>query len=304
MNYYPHHIGDFDRATRHLTRIERSVYRDLIERYYYKEQQLTLDLADLCRKICARSNEESTAVEQTLNEFFVKTATGWYHERCEVEIEKYRSNSSQKAQAGKASAEARKLKRLHALNGDSTAVERTLNGDSTNREPGTGNRKPLTENQSSITTDVVITPIEVINPKPLKDKTAVLIKTTVAETELQSACRETWKLYSEAYLCRYGANPLRNTQVNSKIKQFVQRVGGEESPFVATFYVSHNSSYYVRQMHAVGPMLADAEKLRTEWVTGRRMTHNEAKSAEQIDSVKEQISRVGKLLEASNDKIT
>ena len=30
MNYYPHHIGDFDYATRHLTRVERSIYRVLI----------------------------------------------------------------------------------------------------------------------------------------------------------------------------------------------------------------------------------------------------------------------------------
>lgn len=89
MNFYPHHIGDFDRATRHLTRIERSVYRDLMDVYYDTEKSLTLDLPALCRKILARSNEESTAVEQTLNEFFIKTPTGWYHERCDAEIKKW-----------------------------------------------------------------------------------------------------------------------------------------------------------------------------------------------------------------------
>lgn len=51
VKYYSHHIGDFDRATRHLTRIERSVYRDLLDVYYDTEQQLTLDLQALCRKI-------------------------------------------------------------------------------------------------------------------------------------------------------------------------------------------------------------------------------------------------------------
>jgi uncharacterized protein YdaU (DUF1376 family) len=94
MKYYQHHIGDFDKATRHLTRLERSVYRDLIELYYDTEQPLTLDRAALCRKIIARSNEESTAVEQVLNEFFTETPTGWYHERCESEIEKYRVNKA------------------------------------------------------------------------------------------------------------------------------------------------------------------------------------------------------------------
>jgi len=132
MKHYPHHIGDFDRATRHLTRIERSVYRDLIELYYDTEQMLTLDVVSLCRRIIARSNEESTAVEQVLNEFFTETPTGWYHERCEAEIEAYRANNSQRARAGKASAEAKRLKKQQAINGNSTPVDHPLNSVATN----------------------------------------------------------------------------------------------------------------------------------------------------------------------------
>lgn len=140
MRHYPHHIADFDRATRHLTRIERSVYRDLLDLYYDTEQQLNLDMQHVCRRIIARTNEESTAVEQVLNEFFTKTPTGWYHDRCEAEIEAYRANTSQKALAGKASAEAKRLKKLQALNAVLTAVEQPLkfvdtesNGESTNQ---------------------------------------------------------------------------------------------------------------------------------------------------------------------------
>lgn len=127
LKHYPHHIGDFDKATRHLTRIERSVYRDLIDLYYDTEQPLTLDKTALCRRIIARSNEESTAVEQVLNEFFTETPTGWYHDRCEAEIAAYHANTSQKALAGKASAEAKRLKKLQALNGAPTAVKQPLN---------------------------------------------------------------------------------------------------------------------------------------------------------------------------------
>lgn len=143
MNYYQHHIGDFDKTTRHLTRIERSIYRDLIELYYDTEQPLTLDRAALCRKIIARSNEESTAVEQVLNEFFTETAIGWYHDRCESEIERYHNNSSQKAQAGKASAAKRAEKLQQALNEISTYVEQPLNDSSTNRQPSTVNHEPV-----------------------------------------------------------------------------------------------------------------------------------------------------------------
>lgn len=146
MNHYPHHIGDFDRATRHLTRIERSVYRDLLDLYYDTESRLTLDIAALCRKIIARSNEESTAVEQVLNEFFEKTDTGYWNERCEIEIEAYRNHCSQKALAGKASAAKKAAARQQAINGKSTAVEQPLNsvatagnGESTNHEPLTNN---------------------------------------------------------------------------------------------------------------------------------------------------------------------
>ena len=156
MKHYPHHIGDFDKATRHLTRIERSVYRDLIDLYYDTEQRLTLDMAALCRRIIARSNEESTAVEQVLNEFFTETPTGWYHDRCEAEIEAYRNNSSQKAQAGKASAAAKALKKQQALNVASTAVEQPLasvetndNGTPTNHQPSTN--QPINQRESAET---------------------------------------------------------------------------------------------------------------------------------------------------------
>jgi len=135
MKHYPHHIGDFDKATRHLTRMERSIYRDLIDLYYDTESQLTLDRPMLCRKVLANSNEESTCVERVLNEFFTETPTGWFHDRCEDEIRKYHANNSQKAQAGKASAAAKAQKRLQALNGNSTDVERTNNGTSTNHQP-------------------------------------------------------------------------------------------------------------------------------------------------------------------------
>jgi uncharacterized protein YdaU (DUF1376 family) len=125
MKHYPHHIRDFNNATRHLSRIERSIYRDLIDLYYETEARLTMDLLSLCRRILA--NECSTDVERVLNEFFTETATGWYHDRCEQEIEAYQGNTSQRAAAGKASAEKKRLKKQQALNENSTSVERALN---------------------------------------------------------------------------------------------------------------------------------------------------------------------------------
>ena len=162
MKHYPHHIGDFDKATRHLTRIERSIYRDLIELYYDTEQQLTLDMPALCRRIIARTNEESTAVEQVLNEFFNETPTGWFHSRCNTEIEKYQANASSQAKAGKASAAARAAKAQQAIKGTSTAAEQILNEESTAVEQvlnvTSTNRKPLTVNHEPVKTNPIAHP--------------------------------------------------------------------------------------------------------------------------------------------------
>ena len=148
MYYYQHNIGDFDKATRHLTRLERSIYRDLIELYYDTEMQLNADVKHLCRKILAHSNEESTAVEQVLNEFFTKTPDGWYHDRCELEIEKYKFGISQRSEAGRKSAAARQEKRERALKGRSTDVQRASNELATNQEPITNNHKPSLKDKS------------------------------------------------------------------------------------------------------------------------------------------------------------
>lgn len=142
MNHYPHHIGDFNNATRHLTRVERSVYRDAIERYYDTEQPLTKDFQSLAKRLLCFSDEEKTALKSILAEFFVETEDGFSHCRCEAEIEKYRANTSAKARAGKASAEARRAKSKQKR----TRVEHVLNSVTTEHEQNSTNQKPVTIN--------------------------------------------------------------------------------------------------------------------------------------------------------------
>lgn len=90
---------------------------------------------------------------------------------------------------------------------------------------------------------------------------------------------ETWKSYKTAYCQRYGVDPVRNATVNSQIKAFVKRIGGD-SPAVAAHYVQSNTAFYVRGKHATGLMLKDAEGLRTEWATGNSVTHTQAMQAD------------------------
>lgn len=81
--------------------------------------------------------------------------------------------------------------------------------------------------------------------------------------------RETWDAYSDAYERRYSTKPVANAKVNGQLSQLVSRLGAEEAPQVARWYVGLDDSFYSRQMHSVDSLLTDAEKLRTRWATGR-----------------------------------
>lgn len=96
---------------------------------------------------------------------------------------------------------------------------------------------------------------------------------------------ETWASYSAAYEKRYGQSPVRNARVNGQLSQFVKRLGREDSPQVAAFFLTHANAFYVTKGHAVGVMLADAEKLRTEWATGRRVTQTEARQRDKTQGL-------------------
>jgi len=79
--------------------------------------------------------------------------------------------------------------------------------------------------------------------------------------------------------------------VNGQLANLVSRLG-QEAPAVASFYLTHNRPIYVSARHAVDLLLRDCEGLRTQWATGIKATHLEARSAEQGDAVLEQIKRV------------
>ena len=88
MNFYQHHIGDFNGATRHLTRIERSIYRDLLELYYDSEKPLTSDFDRLARR-CIVDEADRTAMRDVLNEFFILSDDGYHNTRADKEIAVY-----------------------------------------------------------------------------------------------------------------------------------------------------------------------------------------------------------------------
>lgn len=120
---------------------------------------------------------------------------------------------------------------------------------------------------------------------------------TSSEKSAKPITSETWSAYANAYSRRYGVEPVRNASVNGQLANFVKRIGAEEAPRVAAFYVQSRNSYYTTCGHSVKAMLSDAEKLRTEWATGRQVTTTKARQADKAQSNFDAVSGAMKILE-------
>ena len=125
--------------------------------------------------------------------------------------------------------------------------------------------------------------------KPAKQKTD-----DTQDTALQTSCKATWAAYSSEYASKYGAAPVRNAKVNANVKAFVQRIGHDEAPGVAAFFVKRVSeAFVVRKMHEFGLLLTSAESYRTQWATNQSMT---ATRADQIDKTQTNFNAAGEAM--------
>jgi len=87
MHYYQFNIADWRKKTTHLTLVEKSIYRELIDTYYLAELPLELDLAKLMRSHCVRTQDEKEAFANVLDDFFIKTEHGYRHEACDERLQ-------------------------------------------------------------------------------------------------------------------------------------------------------------------------------------------------------------------------
>ena len=93
-----------------------------------------------------------------------------------------------------------------------------------------------------------------------------------------------WQSYRDAYQHRYGQPPILNGRVYGQVVNYCGRLPAEEAPIVASFYLSNGDQFYLKTMHPFGLLLKDAEKLRTEWITGRTVNAVQAKRSEQAEA--------------------
>lgn len=96
MNYYEHHIRDYDAATAHLSWDEDMAYTRLMRWYYRKEQPIPADVKEACRQVRATTKVQRDAVAAVLNEFFVLQADGWHQETCDAAIATYQAGEPER----------------------------------------------------------------------------------------------------------------------------------------------------------------------------------------------------------------
>jgi uncharacterized protein YdaU (DUF1376 family) len=108
LNYYEHHIGDYDSATAHLSIVEDGVYRRLICICYRTEQPLNPDVKQVYRLVRAASKQERDAVDQILSEFFRLEQDGWHNARCDGDIDRFQKKAERNREVGKLGGRPRK----------------------------------------------------------------------------------------------------------------------------------------------------------------------------------------------------
>jgi uncharacterized protein YdaU (DUF1376 family) len=96
VNYYEHHIRDYDAATAHLSWDEDMAYTRLLRWYYRKEQPLPADFGEVCRLVRALAKTQRAAVESVLREFFELRDDGWHNEKCDEVIAQYRAGEPER----------------------------------------------------------------------------------------------------------------------------------------------------------------------------------------------------------------
>jgi uncharacterized protein YdaU (DUF1376 family) len=121
MNHYPHHIGDYVKATVHLSPDEDLCYRRLLDMYYDTESPIPLETQSVSRRL----RMGSEVVETVLKEFFISRSDGWHSLRCDMEIREYHARAEKNRVNGKRGGRPKKTQSV--ILGNPTLSQNNLN---------------------------------------------------------------------------------------------------------------------------------------------------------------------------------
>ena len=94
LNFYKHHLGDYDSNTSHLSWDEDMAYTRLMRIYYRRELPLPQELPEIYRLSRAVTSKQKQAISAVLSEFFKLQEGAWHNKRCDEEIAAYQSQAS------------------------------------------------------------------------------------------------------------------------------------------------------------------------------------------------------------------
>jgi len=92
MNFYKHHLGDYDGHTAHLSWDEDMAYTRLMRAYYRRE--VPIPDAERHRLTRATTAAQRKAVDSVLGEFFRLEDGAWHNKRCDEEIAAYQAQAN------------------------------------------------------------------------------------------------------------------------------------------------------------------------------------------------------------------
>lgn len=274
LNFYKRYPGDYMRDTADLTMVQHGAYTMLLDHYYSTGTPLNKSgIYRICR---AFEDEERGAVDEVLERFFDCESGKYVNKRAEKELALAEERAERARENGRNGGRPRNPEKTHPVSQKEPRANPEHNPEHNPEKslPETRNQKPLSRNQKPDTNGKTLAP-KPSAKAPAKKK--VNAKEPAASTVV-------WNAYAEAYGLRYAVDPIRNAKVNGQLAQFIQRVPQEEAPAIAAFFVSHNNSWYIQKGHPIGSLLADAEKLRTEWVNGRQITSAKARQDDSAQS--------------------
>lgn len=264
--YLPLFTGDYIRDTRHLTPMRHGVFLLALMYCWDSKGPMPLDEQE-CAGICnCRSADEVDALRYVLGKYFVRMVDGHYNRRMALEVEKSEAISGARSNAGKLGALA-KAKHLPS------------------KSQASAKQVPLSPSPSPSLTPAPPASQAGVAPQDPPAPTALSGKPARKRADKPAGGGVlAWGGYSSAYEKRYGVEPVRNASVNAKLAMFAGKIGEAESADVARFYVGHQNRLYVGAMHPVDLLLRDAERLRTEWATGRTVTSTQATQADKTQT--------------------
>ncbi|WP_432708837.1 YdaU family protein, partial [Pedobacter sp.] len=154
---YMHHIGDFISDTHHLSPLEECFYRRALDFYYLNESPLPKITQQVYRRLRAKTQEETKAVDVVLEEFFTEEEDGFHNHRCDLEIQAYQQNAHKSRVKGGKGGRPRKNKPEE--NPDNNLQETSqvnlgsenVTQNNLNHQPSTVNHQPSTVNQEDNT---------------------------------------------------------------------------------------------------------------------------------------------------------